>query len=426
MRNAIRGLTCSFLFASGIVITAGAPDAMRDADLLFRAGKYVEAATTYEGLVSGQPACAECWLRLGLSRFEIGKTKEAETALRKHLELEPFSAEGRTGLGRVLFEEARYPEATKELEAAFKLDRTEVDALKTLVRIRLIEKDYERALALLTPIAQSPAVDSEARMLSAYALEKQGNLERAVRILERGIAIVTWGGDAAFAAAARARVKLGDYERAATICERGLDIEPNSERLDRIYLSLPIDLVAGKIKGRLSGMPDESRSVAQRIFLGRLLTSIDERAVPSARETAGRLLMEAAAREPANASAQYNVGRFLRLTGRLTESKAAFQKALTLDPDETLRVLILAQLAQAEDGMGAAAEAEKDFQTSFELNRRASTQNPDAAFEYVSFLRRLSRDAEAKRLLNVISRWDIGAVEEFLATSQSTPGSVNP
>ena len=372
MRNAIRELTYSLLFASGILIAAGAPDALREADLLFRAGKYAESATKYEGIVSEQPACAE-------------------TALRKHLDLDSSSAEGRTGLGRVLFEEARYPEATKELEAAFKLDRTEVDALKTLVRIRLIEKDYEGALALLTPIAQSPAVDSEARMLSAYALEKQGNLERAVRILERGIAIVTWGGDAPFAAAARARVKLGDYERAATICERGLDIEPNSESLDRIYLSLPADLVAGKIKSRLSGTPDESRTVAERIFLGRLLTSIDERAIPNAREMAGKLLMEAAAREPANASAQFNAGRFLRLTGRLADSKAAFQKALTLNPDESLRVAICSQLAQAEAGLGAAAEAEKNFQASLEWNRRASTQNPEAALEYVSFLLRQSR-----------------------------------
>ncbi len=43
----------------------------------------------------------------------------------------------------------------------------------------------------------------------------------------------------------------------------------------------------------------------------------------------------------------------------------------------------------------------------------------DAALEYVRFLKLRARDDEAKKLLSEISRWDLGAAEEFLTSNQA-------
>lgn len=327
--------------------------------------------------------------------------------------------------GLKLFENGRYAEARKDLEAAVKLDRTQVEALLLLVRIHLIEKDYDGAVELVAPLAQSPAADAESRMLLAYTLEKRGDLRRAAGLLERSIEIITWGGDATYAAAARARMKLGDYERAAALCERGMESSPNSERLLHTYVSLPADIIGKRVADRLARVPDEKGGVTERILLGRILSKIDVKSFPDARENSMKLLTEAATREPENCSAQYNLGRLERLVGRTKEAKGALEKALSLNPDDDLRTLIQTQLALAELASGDDATAEQAYRSALDSNRRSLQPSADAALEYVRFLKLRSRDDEAKKLLNEISPWDLGAAEEFLASGEAAPPESN-
>jgi tetratricopeptide (TPR) repeat protein len=335
------------------------------------------------------------------------------------------TADAYAARGLRLFEEGRYADARKDLEAAVKLDRTQVEALILLVRIHLIEKDYDGAADLLIPLAQSPSADAESRMLLAYTLEKKGDFRLAAALLELSIDIITWGGDATYAAAARARIKLGDYERAATLCERGMESSPNSDRLLRVYASLPADVIGKRIADRLAKLSGEKDGGAARIVLGRILSAIDAGAVPNARESATRLLAEAAAREPENISAQYNLGRFERLAGHTVDAKRSLEKALSLNPDDDLRTLIQTQLALAELASGDDAAAEQAYRSALDSNRRSLQASADAALEYVRFLKLRSRDEEAKKLLSEISRWDLGAAEEFLASSQAAPPASN-
>jgi tetratricopeptide (TPR) repeat protein len=323
------------------------------------------------------------------------------------------------------FEERRYADARKDLEAAVKLDRTQVEALILLVRIHLIEKDYDGAADLLIPLAQSPSADAESRMLLAYTLEKRGDFRLAATLLELSIDIITWGGDATYAAAARARIKLGDFERAATLCERGMESSPNSDRLLRVYASLPADIIGKRVADRLAKLSGEKDGVTERILLGRILSAIDTDTVPNAREKSLRLLTEAVVREPENTSAQYNLGRLERLAGRPAEAKRALEKALGLNPDEDLRTLIQTQLALAELASGDENAAERAFRTALNSNRRSLQPSADAALEYVRFLKLRSREEEAKKLLSEISRWDLGAAEEFVASGQPAPPASN-
>jgi Tfp pilus assembly protein PilF len=107
------------------------------------------------------------------------------------------------------------------------------------------------------------------------------------------------------------------------------------------------------------------------------------------------------------------------------DAKRSLEKALSLNPDDDLRTLIQTQLALAELASGDENAAERSFRSALDSNRRCSQPSADAALEYVRFLNLRSRDDEAKKLLTEISRWDLGAAEEFLASGQAAPPESN-
>lgn len=76
----------------------------------FKANQHEEAAAKLTDVVAKMPACADCYLYLGVSLFETQKLPEAEAAFKKSVELQP-SVEGYTALVRYYNSQKQFDKA---------------------------------------------------------------------------------------------------------------------------------------------------------------------------------------------------------------------------------------------------------------------------------------------------------------------------
>jgi tetratricopeptide (TPR) repeat protein len=207
-----------------------------------------------------------------------------------------------------------------------------------------------------------------------------------------------------YALAARSLFKAGEYRKAAETCERGMQAFPNSEPIEAVYLALPAEVLA---EGLATWFERAQRTsdVTELITLGRVLSDLDPGRKTQGPEMAERLLARAIELAPANPSAWYNYGRAFRLRGRPEAMFAAWQKALSLNPDDKLKIQIYTHIARQKRA-NSPAEAEQAFRAALETNRRLPVHRPDAAFEYFLFLKAQARPEDARPLLREILRWD--------------------
>ena len=81
----------------------------------FKANRHDEAVTKLTEVVAKMPACADCYMYLGVSLFETQKLPEAEAAFKKSVELQP-SVEGYTAL-------VRYYNSQKDFDKAAEMGK---------------------------------------------------------------------------------------------------------------------------------------------------------------------------------------------------------------------------------------------------------------------------------------------------------------
>ncbi|RPI18078.1 MAG: tetratricopeptide repeat protein, partial [Acidobacteria bacterium] len=152
-------------------------DLLFKAEPLFMRGQYVEAAATYEELVSRTPQFYEAYFALGMCYAHMGQLPKAVEAFRKYLALQPVSADGHASLGLVLLQTNQVNEARLELERALELDPTMMEARKTAARIRASGGDTAGALEFLLK-APNPEAEWEedyyVLLVSCAAAAKRG------------------------------------------------------------------------------------------------------------------------------------------------------------------------------------------------------------------------------------------------------------
>lgn len=207
------------------------------------------------------------------------------------------------------------------------------------------------------------------------------------------------------ARAARARIRSGDYRGAAQICERGLLVYLNSDRIEAVYLSLPAETLAERLADRYEHA-QHTQDVRELIALGRVLSDLDPHRKTEGPQLAEVLLARAIELGPNNPSAYYNYGRALRITRKPADMFAAWEKALSLKPDDQLKVLIYTRIGQQRLAMSAPDAAESAFHTALAINRKLPAPDPASAFEYFLFLRARSDLDAAHALLEDILRWE--------------------
>jgi predicted negative regulator of RcsB-dependent stress response len=97
--------------AAILIHPRAAGDALRAAVALEDAGKYAEAARTYQAILTQQPDSLLAWTNLGNAETQLGNRSEAENAFRKALALDPSSRDALNNLAWLLYEAKRYDEA---------------------------------------------------------------------------------------------------------------------------------------------------------------------------------------------------------------------------------------------------------------------------------------------------------------------------
>ncbi len=405
-----RSTIAAFLVSlAAAAAAAQAPSPIAAADEAMRQGRFDEAAAHYEGWLAAHPDAADVVFALGVCRIQQGRAGDAVPLLRRYTEMAPSSASGHAALGVALLDVASMAEARRALDRAVALNPDQVNAIEALARVNLIEGKPEAARSMLAPLVEggrnfSSAVGEETQQLYAESLIRSGRAAAAARMLEEAIAANPKRPIQTYALACLARIGAADpapggrYE----VCEQGMRLYPDSE-IEGVYLSLPPAVLAERTAARLAAL-QKAPDVSEMIALGRVLTDVDPTRQTRAADIARQLLADAVAAAPDNASARYNYGRALRQRDA-AGALAQWEKALALAPADDLRMQVLTQIAKTRDLSNDAAGAEAAFKEALAINRRLPRRVAESAIEYVRFLERHARPAEATALVDEIVGW---------------------
>jgi tetratricopeptide (TPR) repeat protein len=369
-----------------------------------RQGRFDEAAAHYEGWLSAHPDAADVVFALGVCRIQQGRARDAVPLLRRYTEMAPSSASGHAALGVALLDVASMAEARRALDRAVALNPDQVNAIEALARVNLIEGKPEAARSMLAPLVEKPDAGDETTQLYAESLIRSGRAAVAARTLEEAIAANPKRPIQTYALACLARIGAADPAPGGRydVCEQGMRLYPDSE-IEGVYLSLPPAVLAERTAARLAAL-QQAPDVSEMIALGRVLTDVDPTRQTRAADIARQLLADAVAAAPDNPSARYNYGRALRQQDA-AGALAQWEKALALAPADDLRMQVLTQIAKTRDLSNDAAGAEAAFKEALAINRRLPRRVVESAIEYVRFLERHARPAEATALVDEIVGW---------------------
>src|SRR5215218_2314197 len=125
-----------------------------------QAGKFDEAISVYEELVTARPADPGLLLNLGMARYMAGRPETAIAPLQKAAKLRPSLAPVALFLGASLLGVGRAKEAVAPLQQAVTAMPQNAEAREMLARVKLSLTDYPSAAThyrVLTSLdAQSP------------------------------------------------------------------------------------------------------------------------------------------------------------------------------------------------------------------------------------------------------------------------------
>jgi len=398
-------LLLSLVLTFAVCLTALAQSTtpqLESADAAMKAGRFSDAARAYEAWLKTHPDSQSVLLAVGICYVQLGRRTDAVTTLRKYVKLAPQSAAGHAALGVALLDGPNYLDAKKELSTAVRIDPRQLDAAAALARIHLLEGKSDQAIALLRPLLTSGAND-EIRSLLADALIRSGQARAAGEMLDREIRANPKSSAQIYGMAAWAFLKAGNTARTAELAEQGMRLYPDSE-IEAVYLSLPAPFLAQRIGERIKKL-QEAPDAAELVALGRVLTDADTARKTRANEIAQRLLAHAVQLAPENASAHYNYGRALSETS-VERALVEWEKALTLAPDDELRLKIWVKIGSAKLDSSEYDASERAFKEALAINRTLPKRSPEAMLEYVRYLQLQSRLDEASVLLDEIISWN--------------------
>jgi tetratricopeptide (TPR) repeat protein len=398
-------------------------DRLAGADAALQAGRYADAAGEYEAWLQAHPDSEQVLYALGVCYIQLGRPAYAADALRRYVRLVPASSRGHALLGLSLLDGAATAAARTALEKALALDPREPLAVETRARVALLDGEPATAVRLLKPLMDASSMlsrdtttaraapvldDDNLRALFAEALIRSGDAPAAAAMLDGYLAADVHRPVPIHVLAAWAHIRSGELRKAADVCEQGIRLHPDSE-IEGVYLTLPAPLLAERTAARLRQL-QEHLDVSEAIALGRVLTDVDPRRKTRARELAEKVLGEAIALAPRNASAHYNYGRAVRETS-VARALAAWDRALALEPPAELALQIHTQIAKARHDGADLDGADQAFKAALAINRTLRRRVPEASLEYVRFLRLTSRSAQAEEVLKETAAWNPWAPE---------------
>jgi len=298
------------------------------AQALARTGDLAESEKMYRELVAEAPEHLEFHQDLAICLGQSGNYAGALEAIDAGLAVEPDWVEGLTARGLYLLRLDRKAEARTVLEKSLDHDPRQSDAHLYLGRIQLATADVAGATASMEKAHQLDPGGRKAAIGLAGVLERQGNYERALEILNRTLEL---GGEDP--------VILGEI--GAVLIKSGRPAEAVAPLVQSQKLAPDNANVAGNLGmayGMTGKLPAAIKSFENVVHLqpdmaeghAQLGTLYMKNNQP---DLAARELETAVRLEPANAGIQAALGSVYHQSGRMDDARTAFREAIRINPD---------------------------------------------------------------------------------------------
>jgi LmbE family N-acetylglucosaminyl deacetylase/Flp pilus assembly protein TadD len=218
-----------------------------DADLRTRAEeeeearRYPEAIAAWTAVLQAAPRDREATVHLARLASWTGDLDRAIVQYRDAIALSPRDRGLRSDLADVLSWAQRWDEAERAYQAVLAEDPTHHEALKGLVRLRLLRGDTRGAAPLIERGLTRYVDDPDLYRARGRLLAHDGDLAGAAEVLRRAVALAPADGDSA-QALADVLFRSGDYAGAADAYRRATALQPDNPhhhvQLARIQLAL--------------------------------------------------------------------------------------------------------------------------------------------------------------------------------------------
>ena len=288
-------------------------------DLYLRAGRLDDAVKLLVEAVSVRPDFGPGLDRLASAYGRLGFNNEAVATIRKAIELEPKNPEHRVTLGNVLLGMGVVAAAEASFQAAIAIDPADPKARAGLAEIARRRGDVEGAFAHIDAALADERLDRRSR--------DELTAKRAAIAAERDREVQLTAAIASGAATPADRVALSELEAAKGHFDRAAEL-----------------LAAASPAG-----PDRERLSFYLFRSGRFL---------EAHERYAEL-----ARAERRADLEVNDGASLARAGDDVKAKAAFERALAIDPNQAQAKLYLANALLRLGDVPAATAAYQAFLT---------------------------------------------------------------
>jgi len=233
----------------------------REASELLRHGKFQEAVTQFEKIITRWPEFYPAYSSLGIAYTKLGKLEQAERFFLKAAQLNPNSAQVRNNLGANYLERKKSSEAAAEFQKATTLEPTNVSAwfnlgvcelhmahsvraeaalqkaaqlnpkdpqiLATLAEAQFKTGKHKLALSSVNKVSELTGDDPKMLLSMAILLSRNGENDQASAYFKRAARSMPEISDRVLTLAS-SRIDQGDYRAALSFLEWVKDSEENS------------------------------------------------------------------------------------------------------------------------------------------------------------------------------------------------------
>jgi tetratricopeptide (TPR) repeat protein len=336
---------------------------------LQRARELDAAADVYGRFLRTQPRNVEALSNLGAVLAAQGRYEDAIARYREALGVDPARTAVRLNLALALEKAGRPAEAAAELDRVVKEAPQNGNAIVLLADCRVQLGEYDRAVALLTPIHEKNPDDRAVTFLLGFALLEDEQVERGQILLDR----VLRDGESAETRLLMGAVKLGAREYVAARDDLRRAAELNSA-LPMVHVLLGRALMnvgdgqaaADEFRRELAARPNDFDA---NLFLGVLLKQ------DNALDEAMARFEKAASLRPGDPAALYQVGSLRLQLGDADGAREVLERVATAAPDfveaHVSLALVYYRLKRKADG-----DRERDIVR--ELERKRQAEQPGA------------------------------------------------
>lgn len=359
---------------------------------------YLQARATLDQVLAMSENAIEPWLVSGEMHFDRRNTQGAEKHFAKALGLansqDDFVAKARAlaGLSEAQLAQDETELARENIQTLTVLTPNAPNAMHLSARIAYIDKDWERAQALLQEVLRRVPDYRPAQLLLGSVHLQNGNLEQAEMYLSAVVAASPNNENArgllahvrlqqqdtnaarvllqpmidgevpnpnALALAAQVSADVGDLDQAAIYLQRRVEVSggDSQARLDLAAIYLVTDRIeeAQAVLNAGDFADTDASSFRRDMISVILLVKSDE--LTSAREEARSLVEES----PDNPRALSLLASVEMLAGDVSAARNSFNAALERSPDDLLPLRLLGALEEDEGNLAAAKDVYARF-----------------------------------------------------------------